>query len=134
MQVMVRHHTSHVTRHTSHVTRLRSHIRSVLFAEAGESETPSVADPPSPTLGSQSARDGGGDAESHASKKSRGNELSGEDQEGFAEACSKIAEFFSGGTFPRIPKTIVDGVAESALAAACAHVVMTKTIAFPFHR
>jgi hypothetical protein len=28
----------------------------------------------------------------------------------------------------------VDGVAESALAAACAHVVMTKTIAFPFHR
>ena len=60
MQVMVRHHTTHVTRHTPRVTRLRSHIRSVLFAEAGESETPSLGDPPPPLSAPNQRVMGGG--------------------------------------------------------------------------
>ena len=113
-----------------------SHIRSVLFAEAGETDAPAVADPPSPPFGAKTSRngEGGADEEGHASKRSRGNELSGEDQEGFAEACGRVAEFFSGGVFPRIPRGALAGLSESVAAAACAHVIMTKTIAFPFHR
>ena len=38
------------------------------------------------------------------------------------------------GTFPSIPASAIDGVSESAVSAACAHIVTTKGIAFPFHR
>jgi hypothetical protein len=106
------------------------------MAEAGETEPPSSSDPQLLSAGPKLSHDGAGeaDADRHASKRSRGSDLSSEDQEGFAEACGKVAHFFTGSTFPSIPKSSLDGLADSVVSAACAHLVTTKSIAFPFHR
>jgi len=120
----------------------RSQVRSILMAEAGETEPPSSSDPQSPSAGPKFSHDGFGDADvdRHASKRSRGSDLSSDDQEGFADACGKVAQFFTGGafpstgTFPSIPKSSLDGLADSVVSAAIAHLVTTKSIEFPFHR
>ncbi len=97
---------------------------------------PSSNDPPSPSIGSKAPRESAEDADGdqHSSKRIRGSDLSSEDQNGFAEACGIVAPFFSGSTFPSIPRGSIDGIAESAVSAACAHLVTTKSIEFPFHR
>ncbi len=127
---------SHASFPSRIVTCRRSQVRAVLMSEAGETETPSNPDPSSPSLGSRSARDGDNDfaADAHASKKNRSSTLTLDDQEGFAEACEKIAPLFTSSTFPSIPSSSIDGLSESAVAAACAHIVTTRSIAFPFHR
>jgi hypothetical protein len=102
------------------------------MSEAGETEIPSSNDPPSPKASRDTADDADGDI--HSSKRSRGSDLSSEDQNSFAEACGKVAHFFSGSTFPSIPRGSIDGIVESAVSAACAHLVTTKHIEFPFHR
>jgi hypothetical protein len=106
------------------------------MAEAGEKDTPSNADPSSPTLGSKSARDGADDADAGGSapKRSRGDSLALDDQEGFAAACDQLAPLFTDNTFPSVPRSCIEGLPDSLVAAACAHVVTTKAIAFPFHR
>jgi hypothetical protein len=106
------------------------------MAEAGEPETPSLTGPPSPPLGSKTSRDALDDADGDGSsfKRSRGNELSADDMKGFEEACARVLPFFTGSVFPSIPKSSLDGISQSAVAAACAHIVTTKSIQFPFHR
>jgi hypothetical protein len=106
------------------------------MSEAGETETPSKTDPPSPSFSMKTALDGAdnADADVHASKRSRSSALALDDQEGFAEACGRVAPLFTGRTFPSIPASIIEGASESAVSAACAHIVTTKGIEFPFHR
>jgi hypothetical protein len=108
------------------------------MSEAGEPETPSLTAPPSPPFGSKSSRDApadvDGDGDGPSSKKSRGNELSSDDMNGFEEACARVLPFFTGSVFPSIPRSSVEGMAQSTIAAACAHMVTTKSIQFPFHR
>jgi hypothetical protein len=106
----------------------RLQVRSMLLSEAGESETPSTSDPQS----NEGANDAA--AETHAAKRVRGSDLSSDDQEGFAEACSRVAPLFTGSIFPRIPRSSIEGISESAVSAACAHLVSTKAIDFPYHR
>jgi hypothetical protein len=100
----------------------------MLLSEAGESETPSTSDPRS----NEGANDAA--AETHAAKRSRGSDLSSDDQEGFAEACGRVAPLFTGSVFPQIPRSSIEGISESAVSAACAHLVSTKAIDFPYHR
>ena len=118
------------------LSRRRAQVRALLMSEAGETDTPSNADPPSPILGSKTSRDSADEpaADESASKRIRGSALALDDHESFARACDKIAPFFSDGTFPSIPRSCIDELSESAVAAACSQLVMTKAIAFPFHR
>jgi hypothetical protein len=112
------------------------------MAEAGETEPPSSSDPQSLSAGPKFPHDGAGeaDADRHEPKRSRGSDLSSEDQEGFAEACGKVSQFFTGGafpstgTFPSIPRSSLEGLADSVVSAAIAHLVTTKSVEFPFHR
>lgn len=106
----------------------RVQVRSMLMSEAGESETPSTSDPQSNEGGDSTA------AEAHATKRGRGSDLSSDDQEGFAEACGRVAPLFTGSIFPSIPRSSIEGISESAVSAACAHLVTTKAIDFPYHR
>jgi hypothetical protein len=106
------------------------------MSEAGETETPSQNDPTSPTIGTKTAHDDANDADSgpHASKRSKTSALELDDQDSFNNACDRVAPLFTGSTFPSIPRSAIEGFSESAVSAACAHIVNTKGISFPFHR
>jgi hypothetical protein len=113
----------------------RSSVRVALLAEAGEPEAGArtASETLSPTSGSKNTRETD-ESSDNPLKRNRGNELTLDDQNEFSAACTKLAPYFIGSCFPTISKDAIELMSESVVAAACAHLVVTKTIGFPFHR